>query len=150
MASTTPLRPLEVPPFTLHALLSPVFGYSVPSAAAQPSSPSRQSLQSTPNRLGQLISDVASAAAGGDASPKADKDSKTGATVTVRSVEAGDDKVYIGASDGRIRVYKVSGDDEASDRALSSPRLGATPGGARATPTSPGLKEVGCTLSFSY
>lgn len=157
VASTTPTRPLETPPYALCALLASVF---VPPSPASPTSPSSHpdTAPASPqaqSRLGQLVSTVAQAGAaaaagaagavtgaGGDARGAA-------AAATVRSVEAGAHRVWVGASDGRVRLYEVNEDSvDALAQGVRSPRFGspATPG-----PKSPAVRPSACTrLARSY
>ncbi|GAA5872000.1 hypothetical protein JCM1840_004768 [Sporobolomyces johnsonii] len=136
VATSTPTRPLELPPFSLHPLVEPVFPYA---PTSRPTSPTKSGSPppAARSRLGQLVSTVASggaAAAAGNAEPKA---------VTVRSVEAGDQRVWVGGSDGRIKLYEVGEEYKEVPTGLLSPRgaLSPTPGspgsGGRRTPTAP-------------
>ncbi|GAA5867831.1 hypothetical protein JCM8547_003390 [Rhodosporidiobolus lusitaniae] len=107
MATSTPTLPLELPPYTLLPLLAPVFPSS---SSSRPTSPSKQlnppsPTQSAASRFGALVG-AAAAAAG----------SVTGVTVgagagagpaSVRCVEAGNNHVWLTASDGRVRTYEV-------------------------------------------
>lgn len=141
MATSTPLHPLELPPFSLHSLLSPIFSRLPPSL---PSSPTKSTFGSPPpsgslGRLGQLVSNVA----GGTAVPAAGEK-----VASVRSVEASGEKVWVGGSDGRVRIYEVVPPSEVEGRrgagweGSRSPEVGSPMSGRR-TPTSPGLpREV--------
>lgn len=142
MSTSTPLHPLELPPFSLHSLISPIFPLSPPSL---PSSPTKSTFGSPPSsgslgRLGQLVSNVAG---GGAAVPLGG-----GKATSVRSVEASGEKVWVGGSDGRVRIYEVVSPAVVEGRrgmardGSRSPNVGSPMSGRR-TPTSPGLpREV--------
>ncbi|GAA5956387.1 hypothetical protein JCM21900_000171 [Sporobolomyces salmonicolor] len=136
VATSTPTHPLELPPFSLHPLVQPVFPYT---PTSRPTSPTKSGSPSPAarSRLGQLVSTVASGgatAATGNVEPKA---------VTVRSVEAGDQRVWVGGSDGTIKIYEVGEEYKEVPTGLLSPRgaLSPTPSspgsGGRRTPTAP-------------
>ncbi|KAK4050303.1 hypothetical protein OIV83_003624 [Microbotryomycetes sp. JL201] len=149
MASSTPLRPLELPPFSLHGLLAPVFVTASSSDGVQ-LSPSR----ATPRLINQLIQGVtgtpATTSTGVSASeppslvkeaatdqPEASTESQAAAAtanapaIVVKAVEAGDNKVYIGSNDGRIKICQI---DEDEDRAPPQPMPLATAPSARSSP----------------
>ncbi|CEQ41527.1 SPOSA6832_03250, partial [Sporobolomyces salmonicolor] len=147
VATSTPTHPLELPPFSLHPLVQPVFPYT---PTSRPTSPTKSGSPppAARSRLGQLVSTVASGgagAAGGNVEPKA---------VTVRSVEAGDQRVWVGGSDGTIKIYEVGEEYKEVPTGLLSPRgaLSPTPSspgsGGRRTPTAP--REVRLLESLSY
>ncbi|KAI5477112.1 TGF beta receptor associated protein [Pseudohyphozyma bogoriensis] len=137
---TTPLRPLELPPFQLNSLLPRVFVPSaLPSTPSAPSSPPQASLA----RFGQLVSNVTAGATGAAAGDPTKVPS-------VRSVEASGKTVWIGASDGRVRRYEVDEESVLWERSRSpappgsragSPWSGSS-GGRRTPTTSPTPKEV--------
>lgn len=123
--STTPLRPLELPPFALYPLIDRVFAPSSTAASPTkqpPSSPPSSSL----SRLGQLVG----ASTGAEGSVQA----------SVRSVEASGDKVWIGGSDGRVRFYEVDHDAGQQLGRSLSPTSHMLSG--RRTPTSPSREPV--------
>ncbi|GAA5906255.1 hypothetical protein JCM6882_006088 [Rhodosporidiobolus microsporus] len=146
LAYSTPTRPLELPPFSLLPLLNPVFA---PSSSSRPTSPSKPPSSPPSSRFGQLVSSVAAGAgAAAAAATGADAGGGAGAALggqkqlTVRTLEAGDQRVWLAASDGRVRLYEVS--DEAGElNAGPGPAIGmlsppGSPGSAgRRTPVRP-------------
>ncbi|SCV74998.1 BQ2448_8027 [Microbotryum intermedium] len=191
LASSTPLLPLELPPFTLHPLLSPVFSAgataTTPLAASgaavvgsPPGTPSQHrggvadgasSPPSTPSRLSQLVSNVAlvasgeasPASVGGGAATASTSAAATAATgvANVRSVDASHDRIYVGASDGRVRTYEPDSSDAAMLTMMkpsggmwtprpASPAItasGSGSSGGRSNPASPSFSELNATLS---
>ncbi|GAA5825001.1 hypothetical protein JCM11251_006058 [Rhodosporidiobolus azoricus] len=144
LAYSTPTRPLELPPFSLLPLLQPVFSLS----SSRPTSPSKQPLASPPSsRFGQLVSTVAAGAgAAAAAATGADGGSGGGGAshkqLTVRALEAGDQRVWVAANDGRVRLYEVSdeaGELNASPGPLFGPLSppGSPPSAGRRTPVKP-------------
>ncbi|SGZ31858.1 BQ5605_C042g12021 [Microbotryum silenes-dioicae] len=103
---------------------------------------------STPSRLSQLVSNVALVASG-EASPASVVGGATTASTStasatginlanVRSVDASHDRIYVGASDGRVRIYTPNSSD-ADMLSLIKPSAGMwTP-----RPASPALKASG-------
>ncbi|KAK4698396.1 vacuolar protein sorting-associated protein 3, partial [Phenoliferia sp. Uapishka_3] len=135
--STTPLRPLELPPFALYPLLERVFtpASSLPSSPIKqsPGSPTPAATSTSLSRLGQLGNLVGASTSGGEGGVVGQ--------VSVRSVEASGEQVWIGASDGRVRRYQV-------DHIQLGNRFGRATSpistAGRRTPTSPGSQQV-CT-----
>ncbi|GAA6028594.1 hypothetical protein JCM8097_007301 [Rhodosporidiobolus ruineniae] len=142
MAQSTPTRPLELPPYSLVPLLHPVF----PPSSSRPTSPSKQRPSSpqqpqSTSRLGQLASAVAAgagaaaAAAGSVAGGAGGAPAEGSKQAVLKSVDAGEQRVWLGASDGKIRMYEV-GDDEGAQ--VPSGLLSPTPGSpGRRTPVKP-------------
>ena len=106
VASSTPTRPLETPPYTLVPLLHPVFASSRPTSppppppaltAAPPSSPPPVS------RITQLVSSVAAAAAASSSTP-----TPPAPQPSLRTVEAAAHHVWLGTSHGTVRLYSVA------------------------------------------
>lgn len=135
LASTTPTRPLELPPFVLAPLLHPL----PPSSSSRPTSPSKapsSPTQTPASRLGQLVSSVAQVgAAAGAAAAGAVHGAAAGEPkpLALKSVEAGAQRVWAGLSDGRIRLYEVSEEvDAPAGAGAASPRV--------ASPTTPGRR----------
>ncbi|BGP17675.1 hypothetical protein JCM10213v2_005713 [Rhodosporidiobolus nylandii] len=108
MSLSTPTLPLELPPFQLSQLLAPVF----PPAPSSPTSPSRLPPSSpTRDAPASRFSALVGAAAAAAGSVTGAGTSLDGAKqLTVRSVEAGDQRVWVGASNGAVRTYEVSED----------------------------------------
>ncbi|SCZ87760.1 BZ3500_MvSof-1268-A1-R1_Chr2-3g05228 [Microbotryum saponariae] len=180
----------KLPPFTLHPLLSPVFGAGATGSAntalgasgavavgsplgtpaqqrgagpARPSSP-----PSTPSRLSQLVSNVALVASG-EASPASVVGGATTASsstasapgtnvANVRSVDASHDRIYVGASDGRVRTYEPNSSDtdilslikpsggmwtpRPASPALTASASASGSSGGRSNPASPSFREI--------
>lgn len=120
--------PIGLAPFQLITLLSPAF----PPSSSAPSSPTKQRptspTQLTPStsltdRLSTLVSSPQQPTTGGSIV----QSSKGG---SVRSVDGGGDKVWVGGSDGRVRVYEV-GEGEAGEARPLSPSMLSQVGSAR-------------------
>lgn len=114
VATTTPLNPLELPPFTLQTLVSPVFPFHSSTTDSSPSSsndsttrPISPSSSPQKSRISQLLSDVTSGSTPSSTAMDHDASSSSKLSTTVRSVDAEDDQVWVGGSDGRIRIYQV-------------------------------------------
>ena len=126
--STTPLRPLELPPFALYPLLERIFPPS--SAIASPTKPTPGSPPSSSlTRLGQLVGASSAETGTGIGTQQA----------SVRSVEASGDKVWVGGSDGRVRFYEVDHDAGAMLGRSMSPTSHMLTG--RRTPTESPTRE---------
>lgn len=100
MSITTPLRPLELPPFKLYPLLFTVFDQPPTPSTITPNpieksatSVKSDELPSSFSRLGQF---VASSVAGGDISNKSQ---------VVRCLEASRDRIWVGGSSGSVKIY---------------------------------------------
>lgn len=149
MSNTTPLLPLELAPFSLHSLLSPVF--TTHSTPATPDSPSKLPTSPTApaplGRLGQLVANVGSGMAG---APGAGPAGDAIALASVRSVEASGEKVWVGASDGRVRIYEVvpPSVDPQARAALAGEHI-RSPSAASSNQSSPGLRGEVSPLSRS-
>lgn len=141
MAHSTPTLPLELPPYTLIPLLTPVFP-PLPSTS-RPTSPSKLRDPPSPqrpasSRFGQLVSSVAAGAGTVAAAAGSVAGAAAGATeqkpLAVRGVEAGDQRVWVGASDGRIRVYDVREEDHPAPTPTGLLSPPGSPGDGRRTP----------------
>lgn len=96
MSSTTPLLPLELPPYSLQSLVTSVF--ASPPAPTLPSKPPGPGSPANPlGRFGQFVSDAASSVAGSEGAA-----AKAG---VIKAVEASQERVWVGGNDGRIRIY---------------------------------------------
>ncbi|GAA6019435.1 hypothetical protein JCM8202_001808 [Rhodotorula sphaerocarpa] len=138
LASSTPTLPLELPPYApqLVPLVAPVYAPPAGAEAARsrPTSPTKDapaspgSAQAPASRFGQLVSTVAQAgaaaaatAAGAAGTGSAANDARP---ATVRCVDVGAERLWIGGSDGAVRVYETNEAEPAP----------ATPSGGPATP----------------
>lgn len=123
--STTPLRPLELPPFALYPLIERIFP---PASALPATSPAKATPSSPPSssltRLGQLVG-ASATGAGAEGTQQA----------SVRSVEASGDKVWVGGSDGRVRFYEVDHDAGTRLGRSMSPTSHMLTAAGRRTPT---------------
>ncbi|KAK4052008.1 hypothetical protein OIO90_004538 [Microbotryomycetes sp. JL221] len=163
-ATTTPLRPLELPPFSLDGLLIPVFDdasvvqpqQGTPSrlinqllhgvtGSTQQDSPTYGPQQSSPSSTATTTSPVKGVGkAGTDASSSQQPppSSLSSSTVTIRALDLGDNKVYIGANDGRISICHINQQWRDETLALTQlKQLGTTPSTA-AIASSMLLKQV--------
>uniref|UniRef100_A0A0K3C490 BY PROTMAP: gi/472583522/gb/EMS21155.1/ TGF beta receptor associated protein [Rhodosporidium toruloides NP11] gi/647396884/emb/CDR39543.1/ RHTO0S04e06238g1_1 [Rhodosporidium toruloides] n=1 Tax=Rhodotorula toruloides TaxID=5286 RepID=A0A0K3C490_RHOTO len=136
LASTTPTRPLELPPFVLAPLLHPLSPSSPSSRPTSPSKAPSSPTQTPASRLGQLVSSVAQAGAAAGAAAAGAVHGAAGGEpkpLTLKSVEAGGQKVWAGLSDGRVRLYEVGEEvDAPAGAGVASPRV--------ASPTTPGRR----------
>lgn len=99
--TTTPLQPVELPPFELYPLLSTVFfNHERATSAAGLASPAAPA--SSILRLGQLVS---SSVAGGEVANKAE---------VVRCLEASRDRIWVGGSRGNVQIYATPTRDDLS------------------------------------
>jgi hypothetical protein len=107
MSTTTPLRPLELPPFKLYPLLFTVFDQLPTFNTTNPNpivksaiSVNSDEFPSSLSRLGQF---VASSVAGGDISNKSE---------VVRCLEASRDRIWVGGSSGSVKIYSGKETDQ--------------------------------------
>ena len=96
MSSTTPLLPLELPPYSLQSLVTSVFA-----APPTPVSPTKSVAPGSPantlGRFGQLVSDAANSVSGNEGAV-----AKAG---VIKAVEASQERIWVGGNDGKIRIY---------------------------------------------
>ncbi|GAA5939746.1 hypothetical protein JCM3775_001615 [Rhodotorula graminis] len=133
VASSTPTRPLETPPYALVPLLHPVFASSRPTSPPPPPPAAAPSSPPPVSRIGQLVSSVAAAAS----STSSATSTSPAAQASVRTVEAAAHHVWLGTSHGSVRLYSVAsqhGDDQ--DRHAPSIERVLSPGPS-SPPTTP-------------
>lgn len=135
MSTKTPLLPVELPPFHLIPLISPIFTLTSPSTFNQslPSTPTKSAL-STPissslstsppsslNRLSQLVSSSVATTPNLNDVNNSNKNNNNKIPV-VRTVESSEDLIWVGGSDGRMRIYEIgmSNNNNLNDRRMSS------------------------------
>ncbi|GAA5972182.1 hypothetical protein JCM11641_002531 [Rhodosporidiobolus odoratus] len=100
MALSAPINPLELPPYSLTPLLSPLFLASSSSSSSRPTSPNHHPHSPTPQATG--FARLVSVATG--APHPAGSDLKC----TLKSLDASDQKLWLAATDGRVRLYEVN------------------------------------------
>lgn len=115
MSTTTPLLPVELPPFSLIPLISPIFTVTPPSNSSNspqtspskssfnlssPSSPPSNNNNNNLGRLTQLASNTLGLGGGLNAV-------ELNKLPIVRSVESSEEIIWVGGSDGRMRIYEI-------------------------------------------
>lgn len=138
MSTTTPLLPVELPPFSLIPLISPIFTVtpSINPTNSNPSSPTKPSFNSTSpssppannntnslGRLSQLVSNTSNSL-GLNTTVELNK------IPVVRSVESSEEIIWVGGSDGRMRIYEIG---EISGPSNNSSTLESGGGGRRSS-----------------